>query len=174
MKKANGKEKLFTMLMCIALVLPLAPVGAQDADNFWSDAASSDKNNAGNTEAAAPSTADETESPRAAAETTAPKTAPKTSEQKPSPKAPKVQGAGSATGIINKVIGYISQIGAIFGKSTGVRIGGTSGSAIVMLIIAKLVQDRAPSWLKWLLYLSGGTMVAGSGANITQSLMRLF
>jgi len=177
MKTGNAKEKLFAMLMCIALILPLASVGAQDSDNFWSDAASSDKNNSDNTEAAAPNAATETESPRAATETTAPKaaepkTAPKTSEQKPSPKTPKVQGAGSATAIINKLIGYISQIGAMFGKSTGTRIGGTSVSAIVMLVIAKLIQDKGPDWLRWLLYLSGGTMVAGSGANITQMIMR--
>jgi len=158
MKTVNAQEKLFVMLMCIALILPLAPVGAQDADSDNSD----------NTETAAPNAAVETTT----TETTTPKTAPKTSGQTPSLKAPKVQGAGSVKAIINKVIGYISQIGAIFGKSTGIRIGGTSGSAIVMLIIAKLIQDRGPDWLRWLLYLSGGTMVAGSGANITQALMR--
>jgi hypothetical protein len=168
MKTVNGKEKLFVMLMCIALVLPLAPIGAQDSDNFWSDAASSDKNNSDNTEAAVPEAAAETVAPKAAAETTAPKTG----GQTPSPKKPKVQGAGSVTAIINKLIGSISQIGAMFGKSTGTRIGGTSVSAIVMLVVAKLIQDRGPSWLKWLLYLSGGTMVAGSGANITQMIMQ--
>jgi len=178
MKTVNAQERLFTMLMCIALILPLAPVGAQDSDNFWSDAASSDKKNSGSTEAAIPDAAAETAAPKAAAETTSPKAAepkaaPKTGGQTASPKAPKIQGVGSVTAIINKFIGYISQIGGMFGKSTGIRIGGTSGSAILLLIIAKLVQDRGPSWLKWLLYLSGGTMVAGSGANITQALLRL-
>jgi hypothetical protein len=168
MEMVNGKEKLFAMLMCIALILPLAPVGAQDSDNFWSDAASSDKNNADNTETAVPDAAAETTAPKVAE----PKAAPKIGGQTASPKTPKVQGAGSAMAIINKVIGYISQIGAMFGKSTGTRIGGTSVSAIVMLVIAKLIQDRGPDWLRWLLYLSGGTMVAGSGANITQMIMR--
>jgi hypothetical protein len=73
---------------------------------------------------------------------------------------------------IDKATGYIAQIGAMFGKTTGIRIGGTSVSAIAMLIVAKLIEDKAPPWVKWLLYLSGGTMIAGSGANIVQAVMK--
>jgi hypothetical protein len=73
---------------------------------------------------------------------------------------------------VNKITGYLSQIGALFGKTTGMRIGGTSLSAIAMLVIAKVLEDKAPSWVKYLLYASGGTMIAGSGANITQMIMR--
>jgi len=73
---------------------------------------------------------------------------------------------------INKIIGYVSQIGNLFGKATGFRIGGTTGTAIAALAIAKLAEDKLPSWLKWVLYLTGGTMVAGSGANIAQLVMR--
>jgi len=172
------KENLFAMLLCIALILPLAPIGAQESDNFWSDAASSDKNHSDSAETAAPKPAAETASPKAESETTAvetttPKTAtPKTSGQTPSLKLPKIDGAKTANTAFNKVIGYISQIGSVFGKTTGKRIGGTSVSAIALLVIAKLIQDRGPSWLRWVLYLSGGTMVAGSGANITQMIMQ--
>jgi hypothetical protein len=173
----TAKENLFTMLLCLTLILPLTPVWAQDTDEALSDDTSSGLDSAGTAapETVAPETAvpkeaaPETAAPKTAAETTAPKTG----GQTPSLKAPKIQGAPSLTAIINKIIGYISQIGAIFGKSAGTRIGGTSGSAIVMLVIAKLIQDRGPDWLRWLLYLSGGTMVAGSGANITKLIMGL-
>jgi uncharacterized protein (DUF697 family) len=73
---------------------------------------------------------------------------------------------------INRIIGYVSQIGNLFGKTLGFRIGGTTGTAIAALAIAKLAEDKLPSWLKWVLYLTGGTMVAGSGANITQTVMK--
>jgi hypothetical protein len=33
-------------------------------------------------------------------------------------------------------------------------------------------EIRLPSLLKWVLYLTGGTMIAGSGANITQTIMK--
>jgi len=75
------------------------------------------------------------------------------------------------TGLISKIVGYISQIGAIFGQSTGMRIGGTTVSAIAMLVIAKLIEDKTPSWVRWILYATGGTMFAGSGANIAQTIM---
>jgi len=148
-------------------------VGAQDADDAEAAA----------TEAVVPKTAaPETAEPQTVPKAT-PQTAPKTAEPKAAPKPsgqpninlkmPKIQGAKTVNAVINTVIGYVSQIGAVFGKTAGIRIGGTSGSAIVMLVVAKLLEDKAPSWLKWLLYLSGGTMVAGSGANITQLVMGL-
>jgi hypothetical protein len=77
----------------------------------------------------------------------------------------------TATGWIKKAVAFISQIGGIFGSTLGFRIGGTTGTAIASLAVAKLAEDRIPSWLKWLLYLFGGTMVAGSGGNITQMIM---
>jgi len=171
------KGNLFVMLMCLALILPLAHVGSQEADEVSSDDAWSDKNWSDDTGAdltgtAAPNEAAPEESPGAAASEEAPKTAaPKTS----APKAvPKIQGVRTLTALINKVIGYISQIGAVFGQTTGIRIGGTSVSAIVILVIARLIDGRAPDWVRRLLYISGGTMVAGSGANITQMIMGFF
>jgi len=131
MKTVTVKGNLFAMLLCLALVLPLDPVWAQDTDKASPDGG-----------------------------------------QAPSLKAPKIQGAKTVTAIINTVVGYVAKIGGIFGKSAGTRIGGTSVSAIAMLVIAKLVQDKTPSWVQWLLYLSGGTMAVGSGANITQMIMR--
>jgi hypothetical protein len=178
MKTVIVKGNLFAMLLCLALILPLSPIVAQDTGDSWADLVDwSDTSD--DTKTTAPETVPETPASQAATETTAPKTAepktaPKSSGQTPSLKAPKIQGAKTVTAVINKVIGHISQIGAIFGKSTGTRIGGTSVSAIVMLVIAKFIQDRGPDWLRWLLYLSGGTMVAGSGANITQMIMGLF
>ena len=82
------------------------------------------------------------------------------------------QGKDTVSVWINKIIGYVSQIGNLFGKTLGFRIGGTTGAAIAALVIAKVAEDKMPSWLKWVLYLTGGTMVAGSGANITQVIMR--
>jgi hypothetical protein len=190
MKTKTVKENIFAMLLCLALILPSASVWAQDSGDSWADLVdwgdTSDDTRTTAPETAAPETpapktATETavpkDAPKTTTETTAPKTAepktqPKTSGQTPSIKAPKIQSTFSLTAIINTVIGYIAKIGGIFGKSTGTRIGGTSVSAIAMLVIAKLIQDRGPDWLRWLLYLSGGTMVAGSGANITQLIMR--
>jgi hypothetical protein len=163
--RSSFKEKLFAMLLCLALILPLAPIVSQETDEVssgdtWSDINWSDASNEEIPE----------EAPKTAASEEAPKTAPpKTAAPKA---APKIQGMGTVTALINKVIGYISQIGALFGKTTGIRIGGTSVSAILMLAIAKLINRRGPSWIKWLLYISGGTMIAGSGANITQMIMR--
>ena len=181
MKNVSGKERLFAILMCVALVLPFAPLGAQDADNFWSDQAPSDKNNSESAETAAPKAAAETAAPKAAVETAEPQATPQAKPQaapkndgKSTPKLPQINSAKTVNNTFNKIVGYLSQIGAIFGKTTGIRIGGTSVSAIVMLVVAKMIQDRGPPWLRWVLYLSGGTMVAGSGANIMQSLMRLF
>jgi len=188
--RASFKEKLFAMLLCLAFIMPLAPIAPQETDEVFSDDTWSDKNWSDDTEEASTETAaandaapEETTGTSAAEEgpkTTAPKDAPKTAapkaDNKPAvPKTvPKIQGMRTVTALINKVIGYISQIGALFGQTTGIRIGGTSASAIVILIVARLIDGRAPDWVKRLLYISGGTMVAGSGANITQLLMQFF
>ena len=80
-----------------------------------------------------------------------------------------IQKAGSTVSVwVNKIIGYIAQIGNLFGNATGFRIGGTTGTAIAALILAKLLEDKVPSWVKGVLYVTGGTMFAGSGANIMQ------
>ena len=78
----------------------------------------------------------------------------------------------TAAWLLNKIIGYVSQIGAVFGQATGIRIGGTTGTAIAALVIAKLLVNKVPSWVKWLLYAGGGAMFAGSGANIVQAVMQ--
>jgi len=168
MKTVKSKEKMFVMLMCIALILQFAPIGAQESDESWSDDTLSEKTWADDTETAAPKAATETTAPKA----TAPKSNAPKSDGKSAPlKLPKIDGAKTVNTAFNKIVGIVAQIGAMFGKTKGSRIGGTSVSAIVMLVVAKLVQDRGPDWLKWVLYLSGGTMVAGSGANITQLIM---
>ena len=173
---SSFKEKLFAILLCLALILSFAPIGAQETDEASSDDTWSDKNwtddaGADITGTAAPNETAPDESPG----TAAPKEAPKTTTPKAATKtAPKIQGVKTVTGLFNQAIRYISQIGSVFGKTTGIRIGGTSVSGIVMLVIAKLIRDRAPSWVKWLLYASGGTMIAGSGANITQMIMQFF
>jgi len=176
----GGKEKLFALLMCAALILPLAPVWAQEEDEGWQDTSTETnyQDDIGAAANAAAETAAQQAAPKAEpqkkTEATAPKAAPKTSGKSAPLKLPKIDGAKTVNSAFNTIVGYISQIGGIFGKTAGTRIGGTSVSAIVMLVIAKMIQDRGPSWLRWVLYLSGGTMVAGSGANIMQSLMRLF
>ena len=86
-----------------------------------------------------------------------------------------VQGAlNSIPGLITKGINAVAQIGNLFGNVTGIRIGGTTGTAIATLIIAKMVEDKAPTWVKWLLYGTGGTMIAGGGANIFQLISKYF
>ena len=70
--------------------------------------------------------------------------------------------------VLNKAIDSIAKIGDLFGNAAGVRIGGTTLSGIAALVIAKMIEDKVPSWIKWLLYIGGGTMMAGGGANITQ------
>ena len=82
------------------------------------------------------------------------------------------QAKGTVTAWIGRIIAFVSQIGNLFGKTTGIRIGGTSGTGIAALAVAKLAEDKMPSWLKWILYLTGGTMFAGSGANIAEVVMR--
>ena len=80
-----------------------------------------------------------------------------------------IQGLGGTVSVwVNKVIGFLAQIGNLFGDVTGFRIGGTTGTAIITLIIARLLQDKAPSWVKGVLYVTGGTMFVGGGANIAQ------
>ena len=176
--RSSFKEKLFAMFLCLVLILPLAPVGSQEtdevlSDDTWPDISSADTG-ADVTVTLAPDEAVSEEPPKTTASGEAPRAvtpnaSPKTSVPKASPGIFEIK---TVTRLVNRVIGYISKIGAIFGQTTGIRIGGTSASAIAMLVIARLIRDRAPDWVKWLLYASGGTMIAGSGANITQMIMR--
>jgi len=82
------------------------------------------------------------------------------------------QAQDAASGWINRIIGYISQIGAIFGKTKGLRIGGTTGTAVAALAAAILLKNKISSLVKWLLYLAVGVMFAGGGANVVQLVMR--
>ena len=93
-----------------------------------------------------------------------------TSEGTKAVSVPQIQ--GTIDSLFNKVIGYISQIGGLFGQATGLRIGGTTATGIAAMVIAKLLEDKAPSWVKWILYAGGGTMFAGSGANILEMVMQ--
>jgi hypothetical protein len=182
--RLSFKEKLFAILLCLALILPLVPIESQETDEVssddtwsdknWSDDAVADSTGTVAPEEAAPEEAPGTAAPKDAPKTSAPKDTPKTAAPKTAtPKAaPKTQGDRTLTALINKVIGYISQIGAVFGQTTGIRIGGTSVSAIALLVIARLISGRAPDWVRRLLYISGGTMVAGSGANIMELIMQ--
>ena len=85
----------------------------------------------------------------------------------PQVKAPQVN-KDSAVSLVNKIIALIASIGGMFGQAAGFRIGGTTGTGIAALIGAKIAQDKAPSWVKWALYLTGGTMFAGGGANVIE------
>jgi len=155
------KQNLLIPLLCFALVLPVYTVGAQEDEQETAQET---------TPQAAQVTVQETE--REATQETA-----KETTQAPAPRntgqSRQTQGTDDISVWINKIVGYVSQIGNVFGKTLGFRIGGTTGTAIAALAIAKLLQDRAPSWVRWALYLTGGTMVAGSGANITQTIMRV-
>jgi len=75
--------------------------------------------------------------------------------------------------IVTKIIAQVSQIGNLFGSAAGIKIGGTTGTAIAAFVIAKLLEDKVPSWVKWILYAGGGTMIAGGSANIAQVVMQL-
>ena len=76
--------------------------------------------------------------------------------------------AGAVPGLIDTVINGIAQIANIFGNATGIRIGGTTGTAIVVLVIAKLLGNRIPTLLRWFLYVVGIVMLAGGSANVIQ------
>jgi len=146
------KKKLLIPLLCLALVLPVYMAGAQEDEQ---------------------QTAQETKP--VTVQEKAQEATPRTTQgtpQRNTGQGKGTQGTDTISGWINKIIGYVSQIGNLFGKTLGFRIGGTTGTAIAALAIAKLAEDKLPSWLKWVLYLTGGTMVAGSGANITQTIMK--
>ena len=131
------------LLLCLAVALPLVPAGAQEK--------------------------------AAEAETQAAAEQPVADGLPPPPAgkaAPQGDLTGMITGLINKLIGMLAPIGAMFGQATGIRIGGSAGTGIAALIAAKVVENKAPSWIKWILYLTGGTMFAGGGANIMQLLMQ--
>jgi len=141
------KQKLLIALLCIAFVLPVFTVWAQQDEEQ--------------------ETTQETvqeQKPQKAAQGTAPKTTGQSQVAK---------AKGTATVWLNRIIAFVSKIGGVFGKTLGFRIGGTTGTAIAALLIAKLAEDKLPPWVKWLLYATGGTMVAGSGANITQLAMQV-
>ena len=159
------KQRLYVLLLSIALIMPFWPAAAQEEAQEAAQPATQEAAQPAAQEAAQPA-AQKTVQP--AAQKTAQPTAQSTGGK--SGTIPNV--GGTVSGLIAKIIGYISQIGALFGKATGVRIGGTTVTAIATLIIAKLIQDKAPSWVKWILYAAGGTMFAGSGANITQLIMQ--
>jgi len=140
-------RKFFIILLCFAFAMPVFVVSAQEDEQ-------------------------ETAQESASQEQTPQKT-----DQKPAQKSsgqlqmPKVQ--GTAGGWINKIIANVSQIGGLFGKTLGFRVGGTTGTAIAALLLAKFLENKAPPWVRYLLYATGGTMFAGSGANITQIIMQV-
>jgi len=144
-------RKLLVMLFCLAIVMPVYMVEAQEDEQ---------------------ETVQETVQESAGQEQATQKT-----DQKPAPKStgqlqiPQVQGTAGVW--INKIIAYISQIGGLFGQTLGFRIGGTTGTAIAALLLAKFLENKAPPWIRYLLYATGGTMFAGSGANITQIIMQV-
>jgi hypothetical protein len=148
------KEKLVVLLLCLAFVMPVYMAGAQEDE----------AEGAAVTEQAAPEK-------KAESATATEQAAPEKKTEGAAVKKPAAPSNGTVADLIGKAIAFISQIGGVFGSRLGFRIGGTTGTALVTLLIAKLVQDRAPSWVKYLLYLTGGTMLTGSGANIAQMVM---
>jgi len=160
------KQKLLISLLCLAFVLPVYMAGAQEDEQETAYEPVQQAPQQPAQEAVRESAGDGAVQAPAQAPTPAP-------AKKPASQGRQTQGTDSISVWINRIIAYVSQIGNMFGKTLGFRIGGTTGTAIVTLVIAKLLQDKAPSWIKWALYLTGGTMVAGSGANITQVVMNL-
>jgi len=138
------KQNLLIPLLCLALAMPVYTAGAQEAAQEG-EQASAQETSSGNADQGAAKAQKNTSQAR---------------------------GKDAVSVWINKIVGYVSQIGNLFGKATGFRIGGTTGAAIAALVVAKLAEDKVPPWLKWVLYLTGGTMFAGSGANIAQLVMR--
>jgi uncharacterized membrane protein len=166
------KKELLIAFLCLAIVLPVCIAGAQETED----------EGAATTQQAAP--AESKDEGSATTQQAAPaksKDGGAATTQQAAPAKSKDGGAAvakqaeqvknTATGWISKIIAFISQIGAVFGGKLGFRIGGTTGTAIATLAVAKLAQDKLPSWAKWLLYLTGGTMFAGSGANIAEMVM---
>jgi len=166
------KKKVFTMLLCISLVLPGFTVWAEEDEQRPTQEAVLEQS-------APKETVQETGQENANQEQKSQETV----QQKPTPKStgdqlqipkvnvPNVQGTAGVW--INRIIAYISQIGGLFGKTLGFRVGGTTGTAIAALLLAKFLENKAPPWVKYLLYATGGTMFAGSGANITQIVMQV-
>ena len=76
--------------------------------------------------------------------------------------------AEAAGGIFEKIVALLAPIGALFGNAAGIRIGGSSGTGIVLLLIAVFFRKRLPFWLKLIACIIGIIMLAGGGANIMQ------
>jgi hypothetical protein len=79
----------------------------------------------------------------------------------------------SAVGLIDKAIAFISRIGAVFGDTLGIRLGGTTGMAIILLGAVILFGKRMPSLLKLLFIIIGIAMLAGGAANVVQIIRRI-
>ena len=168
------KQKFLISLLCLAFVLPVYMAGAQEDEQEAAYEPVQEAPQQPVQEAVretAQDAAQESASQSPAAKAPAP--AAQAPAKKPAGQGRPAQGADSISVWINRIIAYVSQIGNMFGQTLGFRIGGTTGTAIAALVIARLLQDKAPSWVRWVLYLTGGTMVAGSGANITQVVMSL-
>jgi len=144
------KQKLLITMLCLALVLPVYTAGAQEEEQKTTQESAGQQQSQQKSQGTAQGTA-----------------------QKSTGQSQVAQAKNTATGWLNKIIAFVSKIGGMFGDKLGFRIGGTTGTAIVALLIAKFAEDKLPSWAKWLLYATGGTMIAGSGANITQLAMQV-
>ena len=155
-------KKLFcTTLICLALIMPIYLIGAQEAE----------------TEQEAPAQEHPVQTEATQGQTVQKETAPAQPAQGKKPQTTVSPGQATHYGNmaaewIKKIIGYLSQIGAMFGLTAGFRIGGTTTTGIVALLIAKFLEEKAPSWVKWALYAVGGTMFAGGSANIAQLIMQ--
>jgi len=175
------KQNFLLPLLFIALIMPYMPLAAQEADEeetaSYAQEADEEKTTPYTQEAEviAPLTQETPQIQETPLTQETPKVQ-ETQQAKPQVKTqtktqPKVKVKGGAAVLINKLIGYISQIGALFGKTTGIRIGGTTGTGILTLIIARFLENKAPSWVRYALYAGGGTMFAGGGANILKMIM---
>jgi hypothetical protein len=140
------------LMLAVVLFLPLIPVIAQE------DEASVPEGAGAAAEAVAEPAVEAAPAP-AKASPAAPKA---------SPAAQHTSLEGTIGSLISKVVAMLAPIGAMFGLAPGFRIGGTTGTGIAALVIAKMLEDKLPSWAKYALYAGGGTMFAGGGANIAQ------
>ena len=171
------KQNLLIPLLCLALVLPVYTAGAQEDAQEAEQEVTQEAAQEVKQETAQKAAQEVTqETPQEAAQEAKQETAQKAGQPAPQKSASQkrpAQGTADVSVWVNRAVAFISQIGNLFGNATGFRIGGTTGTAIAALVIAKLAEDKAPSWLKWLLYATGGTMFAGSGANILQLVMNI-
>jgi len=170
------KQKVLIALLCIAFIVPVCTVAAQEEEEQRPTVEAVLEQSAPQEAVQeAQESSSQEQKPQAAQQKAAPKKdAPLQLPKVEIPKVSVPKARGAVTVWIKRIISFISQIGGLFGNTFGFRIGGTTVTAVLTLFVAKMLEDKLPQWVKYLLYATGGTMFAGSGANITKLVMQVF